>query len=680
MWMTGSRERVCIGVCPWARLCRALCTLLVWHLIFPVASGQTASKSIVEIEKLGPFGGDVRSLLVDASDPKVVFLGTSDGRLYRSEDTGLSWNHLYPGIGRRQFVVDTLVQHPVYSDWIYAGTWDLKSDGGGLFLTQDRGRTWNLVPLPGGSHAVRDIAICRERPEYMIVGTLHGAFVSSDGGGYWKAVGHGTVTPASAESVGIDPKDPNFLFVGTWRLGFTSADFGETWARAEKGMLLDSDVFAVNIDDENPEVIFASTCSGIYKSVNRAKSWVRLKVFPKRSAVRTHATLTDPLDRNRIYAATTEGLLVSENGGSLWRRLTPSHLTIDSIQIATAATNRTLLIGTENHGVLRSQDEGHSWVESNVGFIHRQISKIVPFDQRGFYTGVLSDGRAGGVFLFESQERQWVPMTSGLTRKGIEILSFIPEVDGAAVVGTRRGLYWRHVGKSQWKAIRGETRSLEIHDLVFDPRGAWIYAGTSQGIYRAPAKTLRFEKRAPEAPGDRVYAVVFSSESVDRLFAATNKGVYQSHDGGVTWAIESTEFAHRTLVEAIAVCPGERDHLLVGSVSGLFETLDGGSSWQQPRDGRLGVDIPAVIFLDGDGRQIMAADKTFGGVFYSNDAGQSWEKIHIPGFDSPVRTLTQDPEFRDHVYLGTNSEGVYRLKIRLGDVADDSATPLGRVH
>ena len=43
----------------------------------------------------GPPGGDVRSLVVDPSNPDRFYLGTLDAQLYTSADGGKSWELLY---------------------------------------------------------------------------------------------------------------------------------------------------------------------------------------------------------------------------------------------------------------------------------------------------------------------------------------------------------------------------------------------------------------------------------------------------------------------------------------------------------------------------------------------------------------------------------------------------------
>ena len=232
----------------------------------------------MRIEQMGPFGGDVRSLLLDSRKAGAVYLGTSNGRIFKSSDGGASWTPLNPGIGPYRYVIDTLVQHPKEKDRLFAGAWDLHSDGGGLFESSDAGLTWKRVMLPQPYSAVRGLSVCRKSPEHMIVGTLAGVYVSSDGGARWKSVG-GTELQ-KAESVAIDPVDYRFLYVGTWRLSYRSADFGKTWTRVEKGMPLDSDVFSLSINRQNPEIVYSSACSGVYRSRNRANPGPGSDSFP----------------------------------------------------------------------------------------------------------------------------------------------------------------------------------------------------------------------------------------------------------------------------------------------------------------------------------------------------------------------------------------------------------------
>ncbi len=57
---------------------------------------------------VGPPGGDVRALAADPHDPRRIYLGTSDGVLYRSEDSGAHWRRLSPGFPRRGQSLDEI--------------------------------------------------------------------------------------------------------------------------------------------------------------------------------------------------------------------------------------------------------------------------------------------------------------------------------------------------------------------------------------------------------------------------------------------------------------------------------------------------------------------------------------------------------------------------------------------
>ena len=237
------------------------------------------------------------------------------------------------------------------------------------------GLSWTQIMLAQASPAVRGLSICKSKPEYMIAGTLAGAYVTADGGRNWKKVGGNILQ--KAESVAMDPMDPKIVYVGTWRLGYKSSDFGKTWIRVDNGMPLDSDLFSIAIDARNPSVLYSSACSGVYRSTNLARSWTRLRLLPDRFTIRAQAVYLDPLNHQRVYSGTTEGLFVSSNDGQNWTRLTASNVTVNAIQV-NPENNRQILIGTEYDGILSSEDGGKTWRTSNAGFIHQQISWIVP--------------------------------------------------------------------------------------------------------------------------------------------------------------------------------------------------------------------------------------------------------------------------------------------------------------
>jgi len=140
---------------------------------------------------LGPYGGDVRSLAVHPERPQVFFLGTSDGQIFVSEDRGGSWTKLAPGLDRRNLVIDNLAFDPLDPDTLYAATWELQSDKGWLFRTQDGGQTWQEISLKRFNSAIRAIAISPSDPQRIALGISEGVLLSLDGGQSWNRITRG---------------------------------------------------------------------------------------------------------------------------------------------------------------------------------------------------------------------------------------------------------------------------------------------------------------------------------------------------------------------------------------------------------------------------------------------------------------------------------------------------------
>ena len=631
-------------------------------LVFISAAVQfaPAASSTPRFERLGPFGGDVRSLLIDASTPATVYLGTSNGEIHKSTDTGKSWQVLTPGIEHPSYVIDTLVQHPLDTERIYAGAWDAYSEGGGLFESRDAGGSWTRVILPYGSTAVRDIALCRGNPSYILVAATGGVFLSKDGGVEWSSLGGELLT--KAHSVAIDPGDPNVLYVGTWRLAYVSRDMGKSWTQIiDKGMPLDSDIFSIAIRPDNHSVVFAGACSGVYRSDDGIRSWTRLRVRPDQFTIRAQVIHIDPTNFRKVYTGTTEGLYVSENEGRSWTLLTSKDITVNAVQVD-PSNNRRILIGTEYQGIMRSDDGGKTWLPSNDGFIHKQISWI-QFDQaeKGRFLAGLHSGE-GGWYGRKIDGGAW---TREQIESGMRVLSFLMLPDGAGrLAGTPQGIYHKRNAASPWRKLTGATARLTVYSLFVDQSKKFIYAGTDQGIYRAPIDTLDFRMPPNNRYAPATWLIFAPSGTPETVFAATSLGILRTQDRGATWKVTSAYgLPERVTINSIVVSPTDNDRFLAGTSVGLFESKSGGVYWEQIGNRYMKTGISDILFLDGEGNRILAADQTSGGIFMTVDGGAVWEKIFDPEFASPIYCLVQDMDNPSHIYVGTRYEGVYRLTI-----------------
>src|ERR1700683_5716229 len=85
---------------------------------------------------IGPLGGDVRALVSDPARPNVLYLGTAEGRILRSQDAGEHWESR----GRvANGVITTIIATSDNSGALFAAVWtgEQNGAGGGGFLCRD---------------------------------------------------------------------------------------------------------------------------------------------------------------------------------------------------------------------------------------------------------------------------------------------------------------------------------------------------------------------------------------------------------------------------------------------------------------------------------------------------------------------------------------------------------------
>src|ERR1700691_1937689 len=93
------------------------CFLIVLLLLAATASRGQVWKP------LGPPGGDVRALADDPARPARVFLGTADGHIFGSEDSGAHWTLLGRASSRLDAVITAIVVDPRDGNVLFASSW-----------------------------------------------------------------------------------------------------------------------------------------------------------------------------------------------------------------------------------------------------------------------------------------------------------------------------------------------------------------------------------------------------------------------------------------------------------------------------------------------------------------------------------------------------------------------------
>src|SRR6267142_4954773 len=140
--------------------------------IFGLVLLATFSAAAQTWRQVGPPGGDVQSLAAVPGSARTLFLGTSDGHIFGSQDGGEHWQQLGRIGANHDDVIMSIVVDARSAETLYATSWTLSSHGGGVYRSTDAGHNWQLIGLEG--LVVRAIAEAPSNPDILVAGATDG--------------------------------------------------------------------------------------------------------------------------------------------------------------------------------------------------------------------------------------------------------------------------------------------------------------------------------------------------------------------------------------------------------------------------------------------------------------------------------------------------------------------------
>lgn len=192
---------------------------------------------------------------ISPHDPNTVY--TAGNVLFKSKDKGYTWEEISPDLttndkskqqssGGEIYTDNTAAEFhctiiavsesPVKKDVIWCGT-----DDGNVQLTQDGGKTWTKMTIPG-------------HPAFGWVSKIHTS--EHDAGTAFIAVDNHRLDDYKAHA-------------------FMTTDFGKTWTTISNG-LPDDWVYVVRQDPYNPNLLFAGMEHGVFASWDKGKAWTKI--------------------------------------------------------------------------------------------------------------------------------------------------------------------------------------------------------------------------------------------------------------------------------------------------------------------------------------------------------------------------------------------------------------------
>jgi photosystem II stability/assembly factor-like uncharacterized protein len=258
--------------------------------------------------------GPLRAGWVTAADgipgTDTFFMGTADGGVWRTDDAGRSWMPLFDREGAA--AVGAMEVVPGNPPILYVGTgqvttrWDI-TQGNGVYRSRDGGKTWEHRGLADSRHIGRllvdprnpDVVLAAALGHYFGPGGERGIYRTADGGATWERVLF-VDDRTGAVDLASDPANPDVVFASFWQVR------GYPW----------QSYFTPNVGPG----------SGIWKSADGGRTWARLtNGLPSEPLGRIGLAVAPGSRGARVYATIdagpAPGLYRSDDAGASWQRV-----------------------------------------------------------------------------------------------------------------------------------------------------------------------------------------------------------------------------------------------------------------------------------------------------------------------------------------------------------------------
>jgi photosystem II stability/assembly factor-like uncharacterized protein len=238
----------------------------------------------------------LRTVAFATDDPGTLYAGAEPAELYRSQDGGVTWVPLHLldlpqakswslPYSPRAGALRSLILPAADPFLIYAGV-----EQGGFLRSRDHGAHWELFDQTVDKD-IHSLSLCPERPGRLFAATGEGVYRTLDGGERWDRC-----TEDYTRGVAILSDEPGTIFAGpaadVGRGGWieVSRDGGDSWSRCMKGLPdpLEEMVQLLFCSDELPGRILALTSDGcLFEAETGTVHWRR--IFPEVEAIQSLA-------------------------------------------------------------------------------------------------------------------------------------------------------------------------------------------------------------------------------------------------------------------------------------------------------------------------------------------------------------------------------------------------------
>ena len=642
---------------------------------------------------IGPakFGGRIDDIEAVANDPRIIYVGTASGGVFKSVNNGTTWVPIFDGSAALS--IGDIAIAPSDPNVVWVGTGEANNRqsstwGDGVYRSTDAGATWQSMGLRETQSIGRIVIDARDPSTVFVAAVGHlfgpnderGLYRTKDGGTHWERV-LGVDANTGVTDVVITPDGRTLLaatymrrrrgwgFVGggptsgLWR----STDGGDHWQHVTSGVPT-GDIGRIGLDiaKSDPNIMYAlieAKDGGVFRSADRGATWTRQSPLQERPSYFSQIRI-DTKDPQRVWWLATS-LYHSVDGGKTFKsdstaiRVHPDHhaMWIDPND------SRHIMLGNDG-GVYFTYDDGRNWDYIDNLPIGQFYDVAVDAREPYWIYGGTQDN---GTFAFPSGNYSRGALTDDQVMHigygdGFEVAT---DAANPRVVYTNsqngRGYVFDLVTREERRITpvppdRNERYRFNWNTAILvSPNDSHTYYYGANRLLRTTDYGTTWQPISPDLTRSQDWRKLPLGTGIPLRDRST-----LSRDDG------TSEYGNITTISESPKAPGA---IYVGTDDGNVQlTTDGGAHWTNitTRFGlRTAHTVSAVLASRFDARTAYVAfdghadDDLRPYLFRTTDGGASWTSIasDLPP-SAPVKTISEDPRNPRLLFAGTE-RGLY---------------------
>jgi photosystem II stability/assembly factor-like uncharacterized protein len=262
--------------------------------------------------------------------------------------------------------------------------------------------------------------------------------------------------------------------------------------------------------------LFAGTYGGLYKSIDKGDSWIIIL-----SGLPQYGNYIAFKLPNYIFAASGNLVSISTDGGTNWS--SRSIYTGKQILHVAVSPSGSIFLGTDDSGVIRSSDNGTTWISKDSGLSDLHINSM---GISGF-GNILVGTWYNKLFRSTDDGESWNDVSSSLFAGFID--DIVKAGDGRTIVSTSDGLYQSTDNDSTWTSFSSPKVFIGDQGIAINSLGYIFLANFFDGIYRSRDGGMSWGLRNSGLNNSNMLRVIIDYEG--RAYASPYAGpVFRSTD------------------------------------------------------------------------------------------------------------------------------------------------------